>query len=249
MIAINSAAPRGRHTARVDNRQLRLMERVIGSLRLFATLAPERRATLAAQCSVSRFARGEAFVRQGELPPGLGGLACGAMKLRVFSGGSERVVRLIRPGESLSESAALLGRAAPFDCVALAASKVVVIPAAAVLDLIDCDARLARGAVLLLAERHFRLLEEIRARAPQRGLQRLAAYLESVAEPPANGSRISQVRLPGNKTVLASQLGITKETLSRLLRSLSERGVLSVSRRDIAIVDPAGLSAVASPPD
>lgn len=226
----------------------RLIEAVLGRLKLLWGVSPPQRSALAAQCRVMALARGEAFVRCGEPPPGLGGVAYGALKLRIVNGGRERVVRLIRPGESLSESAALLGQAAPFDCIALAASKIVVIPPAAVLGLVERDPGTARAAVLLLAERHLRLLEELRARAPQRGLQRLAAYLESVAEP-VDGNGDWRAALPGTKTLLASQLGMSKETLSRLLRSLAERGVLKVSRGDIAIVDRDALAGVAAKRD
>ena len=70
--------------------------------------------------------------------------------------------------------------------------------------------------------------------------QRLARYLAGLA-----GTH-SSVQLPTSKTVLAARLGMKKETLSRLLRSFAERGIIAVSRREIAIVDPAQLSALAA---
>jgi CRP-like cAMP-binding protein len=75
-------------------------------------------------------------------------------------------------------------------------------------------------------------------------VQRLASYLDSVAEPVA-GHGHYRARLPGTKTLAAAQLGMSKETLSRLLRSLAVRGVLQLSRREIAILDRAALSALA----
>jgi CRP-like cAMP-binding protein len=50
------------------------------------------------------------------------------------------------------------------------------------------------------------------------------------------------VRLPVSKTVVAGILGVKKETLSRLLRDLSERRLIAVSRRDITILDRAQLA-------
>jgi hypothetical protein len=44
-----------------------------------------------------------------------------------------------------------------------------------------------------------------------------------------------------SKTVLAARLGMKKETLSRLLQRLARRGVIEVTRRDITILDRAGL--------
>ena len=228
-------------------RERRLIQATLDRLRLLRECGYADRALLAASSRAMRVVRGQTLVQRAQPAPGVMALAYGAVKLRVPKRCGERVVRLVRPGESFVESAALLGRASPFDAVALAESKIVAIPADAVLEVIGRDARVARAAMLLLAERHLRLLEEMHANAPRRGLQRLAVYLESVAAPGADGAL--RACLPGTRTLLASQLGMSKETLSRLLHRLSLRGVLRVSRREILIADRAGLSAAASPPD
>jgi CRP-like cAMP-binding protein len=226
-----------------------LLEAVIGKLKLFWGASPAQRAGVAAQSWALPLARGGALVRQGERLPGVVAVAYGALKLRIPANGStERVVRVVAAGESFGESAALLGREAPFEPVALASSKLVVIPSAAIFALIERDARLARGVLLVLAERHLRLVEELHTSVPRRGVQRLASYLEAVAEPVAGNGEFN-ARLPGTKTLAAAQLGMSKETLSRLLRSLAVRGVLRVSRREIAILDRAALSALAGQAD
>jgi len=102
--------------------------------------------------------------------------------------------------------------------------------------------------VLALAERNLRLLEALHAAVPRRGMQRLASYLEALAEPVAGAGEF-KARLPGTKTLAAAQLGMSKETLSRLLRSLAARGVLRLSRREIAILDRAALAALADKAD
>jgi CRP-like cAMP-binding protein len=231
------------------NRDQGQIEAALGNLKLLWGATPAQRADVAAQCWALPLPRGSSLVRLGERLPGVVAVAYGTLKLRIPANGStERVVRVVAAGESFGESAALLGRAAPFEPVALASAKLVVIPAAAVFALIERDPRLARGAVLTLAERHLRLLEELHGSGPRRGAQRLASYLDSVAEPVAgNGQYL--VRLPGTKTLAAAQLGMSKETLSRLLRSLAARGVLRLSRREIAILDRAALSALAEKAD
>jgi CRP/FNR family transcriptional regulator, dissimilatory nitrate respiration regulator len=227
----------------------RLIETVLADLRLFRGASAVARAGVAAQCRTLALARGGALARRGERLPGLLALAYGSVKLRIpVNGSRERVIRIVAAGESFGESAALLDRPAPFEPVALANSKVVVIPPAAVFALIECDPLVARGAVLVLAERHLRLVEELHTRAPRRGVQRLASYLEALAEPVAGNGEL-KARLPGTKTLAAAQLGMSKETLSRLLRSLAARGVLRVSRREIAIVDRAALAALAAQAD
>lgn len=226
-----------------------MIEAVIGNLKLFWGATPSQRAGVAGQSWALPLARGSALVRRGERLPGVVGIAYGSLKLRIRANGAgERVVRVVGAGESFGESVAMLGKASPYEPVALASSKVVVIPAAAIFALTERDPRLARGMVFALAERNLRLLDELHAAAPRRGVQRLAAYLGSVADPVA-GSGQCEVRLPGTKTLAAAQLGMSKETLSRLLRSLAARGMLRVSRREIAIVDRAALAALAAQAD
>lgn len=231
------------------NRERLLIEAVVGKLELFRDASPAQRASVATQSWALPLPRGSALVRRGERLPGVVGIAYGSLKLRIpVNGSTERVVRVVAAGESFGESAALLDRPSPFEPVALASCKLVVIPAAAIFSLIERDPRLARGAVLTLAERHLRLLEELHGSGPRRGVQRLASYLEAVAEPVAGNGEF-KARLPGTKTLAAAQLGMSKETLSRLLRSLAVRGVLRVSRREIAILDRAALSGLAAKAD
>jgi CRP/FNR family transcriptional regulator len=51
--------------------------------------------------------------------------------------------------------------------------------------------------------------------------------------------------LPATKTGIAARLGVTKETFSRLLRELTEMGLVQVTRREITLIDRARLAAVA----
>ena len=60
----------------------------------------------------------------------------------------------------------------------------------------------------------------------------------------ADGAGERRVSLPVSKTVVAGMLGVKKETLSRLLRDLSDRRLIAVSRREITILDRARLEGV-----
>jgi CRP/FNR family transcriptional regulator len=53
------------------------------------------------------------------------------------------------------------------------------------------------------------------------------------------------VRLPATKTAIAARLGVTRETLSRLLRELATRGLIEVARNEIMIFDRARLAELA----
>jgi CRP-like cAMP-binding protein len=124
----------------------------------------------------------------------------------------------------------------------------VIVPAAALLGVIDRDPRAARQVVCTLARRNLELLEEIEAASMHRSAHRLATYLGSLAEcgngnGDENGART--VRLPATKTLIASRLDMKKETLSRLLRSLAGKGLIEVKGADITLLDPPLLAEIA----
>jgi len=72
---------------------------------------------------------------------------------------------------------------------------------------------------------------------------RCAEWLLSHAEP--NDKGVSAVRLQQRKRLIAAQLGIAPETLSRVLRHLRERSLISGSGRVVQLVDPGGLRSLA----
>ena len=219
----------------------RFVEGVIGNLRLFAEAAPAQVAALARRCWVVPARRGDLLARRGERLPGLFIVAYGLAKLAMRGReNGERVLRLVGAGQTFGEATAFLEREARYDALALADTKAVVIPSQALVALVDADARFGRAFARLLAERKLEMLGEIESATLQRGTQRLAGYLASLD---AGGA--GRVELPVSKTVVAAQLGMKKETLSRLLRQLAADGVIEVARREISILDGAALERLA----
>jgi CRP/FNR family transcriptional regulator, dissimilatory nitrate respiration regulator len=176
--------------------------------------------------------RGALIVRRGSVLPGIFALGSGILKLSVSGAdGEERVLRLVFAGDSFGEPTALVRKPSAYDAFALTDAKLLSIPTAAIFALVRRDARFAQRLVVALAERSHGILNEFAAATTQRGAQRLAGYLTSLA-----GST-SSVHLPVSKTVVAALLGMKKETLSRLLRQFAADGIIGVDRRAIAILD------------
>lgn len=202
-------------------------------------------AALAPQCKASSARRGELIVRRGAPLPGVLVLSSGTVKLSLRSAeGDERVLRIVVAGEAFGEPTALLGKPCLYDAVALTDARLLNVPVAAILGLVARDRKFARFMVLALSSRSYMVLTELAAATTQRGAQRLAGYLESLQK--TNGSRGATVQLPVSKTVVAALLGMKKETLSRLLRQFTSEGLIGMTRREIAILDPERLAACAS---
>jgi CRP/FNR family transcriptional regulator, dissimilatory nitrate respiration regulator len=227
-------------------RNPRLVEGVIANMPMFRDASPGERADVASQARVRTLRRGVPACRVGESMPGILVVAFGLLKLALpRADGEERVVRIVDAGESFGEAPALLNRPAPFDAAALADSMLVVIPRQPVLRLLEQHPAVAHSLVANLAESYLSLLQELQALAQRSGMQRLASYLVSLAAPcPSAGSL--EVRLPASKTTVAARLSIQKETLSRMLRDLSERGCIRVDGRVITILDHALLAGIAA---
>ena len=227
------------------SRDPRLLEGVLSNLPLFRGIGQRQIADLGARARALNFRRGATVCTQGQCLPGLHAIAYGQVKL-AFRGAEdeERVMRIAGPAETFGLAASVLGRPTPYEAVALDDSLLVMIPSAAVLAMVDNDPRFARAVIDSLAERTMTLLAEVEAGALRRGVQRLASYLDSLAgSDDTSGS--CTVRLPTTKTVIASRLGVKKETLSRLLRELAQKGLIAVEQREIAILDRLRLAAVA----
>jgi CRP-like cAMP-binding protein len=222
-----------------------LLEGVIASLPAFRQLSRKDLDALANHSQLRESRRGAVIVGRGERMPGVIALAYGSAKLALRrANGEEKVVRLLGPGENFGLAAALLDRPCPVQLVALSNSLVATIPPVPLLRLMEQDISFARCVARALAERVLQLVGELEASVQQSGLQRLAGYLDSLAEP--NGQPGSWIaRLPITKTTIAARLGITKETLSRMLRELASRGLIAVSGPEVDLLDRAGLARLA----
>jgi len=201
---------------------------------------PEAIHELATQSSVLRVSRGHVLVRRGERVASLYAVAFGRVKIRLpQNGGSEMVLGLLGPGDTFGKSAVLLGRPSQVDVVALDDTMLVAVRAACVVALVERNLRFSRNLARALAERNHALVAELET-SRLRSAQRLAAYLDSIAQPAAQPGTWS-VRLAVSKTLLAARLGVTKETLSRLLREFACGGLIDVAGREITIRDRSAL--------
>jgi CRP-like cAMP-binding protein len=216
------------------------LKAVLERLPLLEGVNQEAIRELATQSSVMRLSRGQLVVRRGERVPSLYALAFGQVKTCLpQNGGSEMVLGLLGPGATFGKSAVLLDRPAQVDVVALDDTMLVAVRAACVVALVERNLRFSRNLARALAERNHVLVAELET-SRLRSAQRLAAYLDSIAQPAAQPGTWA-ARLAVSKTLLASRLGIKKETLSRLLRELAGGGLIDVAGREITIRDRLGL--------
>ena len=96
-----------------------------------------------------------------------------------------------------------------------------------------------------VAEAHRRQVELAVSRLAKDAEARCAEWLLRHAEPAIDAPGTLAVMLRQRKRTIAAQLGIAPETLSRVLRHLRERSLISGSGRVMNLLDLAGLRALA----
>src|SRR5687767_12064504 len=192
-------------------RDPRFIEGVLANLALMHGVGRNVVRQLAAQSVLVSCRRGEVLIRRAEPVRGVYAIAYGAVKKRLWRPGSgELVLGLLGPGDTFGEVPALLGAAANAEAVALTDTMLVVINAACISSQAVSEPRLARNLTNALARRLQAVLLEYQ-RSSMPSLQRLAGYLDSIAEP-AQPDGAWVARLPISKTLLAARLNIKKET-------------------------------------
>jgi len=228
-------------------RDPRLIEGIVSNLPLFRDVSRASIALVASQARIEHFRRGALIARQGAPLPGVIAFAYGLAKLVLpRRKGDERVLRFVGANESFGEAATLLERPCPVDAVALADAMLAVIPVRVLRQLQERDCVFANNLVRTLAEGLLGLVADIDARAGRSSAQRLAAYLDALASSRDDEAACCAVQLPVTKTALAARLGITKETMSRLLRELKDQRLILMDRGSITILDRARLAGIAN---
>jgi len=209
---------------------------LLAQLPMFRGTPRRRIATLARHAQARHAPAGSAIVRRGERVPGLMVVREGLAKL-VLKGESERVLGLVGGGETFGEAALFLGEPLPIDAVAVTDTSLLVVPPGLLLALFDREPRFARQLLATLCQRLQAMVADFESATLHDAGERLAAYLGSLGD--------ETVCLPAPKALIASRLGMTKETLSRLLRAFMDQGLISVAKREIKLLDRARLSAAA----
>ncbi len=178
-------------------------------------------------------ARGDAVFAQGDPARLFYIVAEGWVKVfRTTAAGEEAVIGIFTRRQSFAEIAALARDVYPANAEAVTDARLVAIPTERIVSAISNDPNLA---LTMLASvcRHVRsLVDEIEQVKGLSGIQRVAEFL--IAQSPVQSGACT-VRLPYEKTLIASKLGMKAESLSRVFQRLRSFGV--VIKRDMAVID------------
>lgn len=159
--------------------------------------------------------------------------------------GQFRPERLVHAPAWLDLGSAWLEGTHALDARALGAVTVAEVPLDAMLPMVERRSSLVRPLISALAREVRDLTLNTHELMHKDAPARLAAWLRQrcVARPGYAGQAI--VQLHERKRDIAAQLAITPETLSRLMRSFMQQGVIEVSGYTVLVLDPKALERLA----
>lgn len=187
--------------------------------------------------------KGEVLFHRGDACTGFHVMVYGQVKLMFTSSqGTEKVVEVIREGQSFGEALMFLEKPYIVSAHALSDSLLLYVSKSVIFDEIERDHSFARKMLGGMAMRLHQLITDVEAYSLQSGTQRIIGYLlRELPEWQLNASDVV-IELPVNKGVIASRLNLTQEHFSRILHELSSHGLILVEGRRIHIPSVSKLS-------
>jgi CRP-like cAMP-binding protein len=203
---------------------------------LFKALDAATLARLAAATTRRTLKRGETLFRKGDPATGMYVVVYGEIKLMTITPArGSRLTGIVGPGQSFGEPAMFLERPALVDAQAGGDALLLHLPKQSVFEEIERNPKFARRMIAGLSQRVERLVRELDRQALGTGSERFIAYLLRNCH---DRKAPLVVTLPAAKAEIASQLNLTPEHFSRILRELQQAGMLQVHGRSITVPDP-----------
>lgn len=208
---------------------------------LFTALADAQYARLHTHIRVRPLTAGQQLFNQGDKAQAFFLVRQGGVKLyRVSAEGQEKIMRLIRPGQSFAESVMFMDEPRyPVHAQGTETGVVVAIASDAYLDILRGSFDTCRTVLAQMTRRIQAHWDEIEALTLQNSRFRVIHYLLGLVPEGAGGE--ARFTLPSRKAMIAAQLAITPETLSRILHTLSQEGLIEMHEYAIRIPDVAAL--------
>ncbi|MCB1786356.1 MAG: Crp/Fnr family transcriptional regulator [Gammaproteobacteria bacterium] len=226
---------------------------VIDELRtcfLFADLDEEQLRRVDAHAVRIRLGEGDALFQQGDVADRFYLVTSGQIKLfRLSPAGNEKVIDVVTPGNTFAEALMFLERPHyPVGAEALQSSTVVSIDAVDFANMLKDSVKTCFVLMGSMSQRLRAQLREIDELSLHSATCRVAAYL--VQHAPTDADSFD---LPVAKQIVASRLSVKPETFSRIIKSLTDGGMIRVAGSRVTIRDRDALSVVAEtclqPPD
>lgn len=160
-------------------------------------------------------------------------LTSGMVKLyKTNEEGKEAIIHFVRPGELFAEILLYLRNRYPVTAVATENSTALVINSKKLFDIIKQKPEISMKLIGTLAQRIKYFVNMVENLTLADAQKRFLNYLRNLSAK----KNSSTFTLPASKADVALLLGVAPETFSRLLKKMSDEGILKVDGKDITLL-------------
>ncbi len=211
-----------------------LQRDIIANIPLYRSLSHSQFDGLADTSITLRKPRGAQLVRSGESAKGVYVVVYG--QVRVYcerADGSQHTVEILERGDCFGLAEIFLERSYLASVEVVSDAMIILTPKEQIFNLTDTSSSFTRDLLLCLAHQTHSVVSDLHRKIGATAKQRLAGYLLRQSERQSK----KDVELDTSKMLLASRLGISAPTFSRLLQEFSSAGLIEVRGRQIRILD------------
>jgi len=209
---------------------------------LFAQLGPDELQRVAAMARERPYPRNSVIVFEDDPGDALFVVAAGQVKVvLVGEDGREVILAVLGPGDFFGELSLIDDEPRSAHVIAMDEARLLVLRREDFQQALETHPRIALGLLRALSRRLRRADDKIGALVLLDVYGRVARVLLELAADAASGDLVQGV----THATLAQMIGSSRETVSRTLGELADRGLIAVSRDGIRLADPAALRAAA----
>jgi len=196
---------------------------------------------VAAHMQLREYERGEALFWEGDPCAGLHIIEQGFVKLyRLSPQGRQYIVRVLQEGDTCNEVPTFDGGTNPVNVEALETTRVWVVQADILQDLLGKHPEFAQKVINNLGKNLRGLVRMVSEMAFYQVTHRLARLISAQTPDELSGT-------PWTQEQLAARLGTVREVVARSLKELERSGAINVDKRRIEVSDPDLLAQWAQP--
>jgi CRP-like cAMP-binding protein len=203
---------------------------------LFAGLEEEAFDRLVESMSIKHLTKGEVLFHRGDNADAFYFIDTGLVELTLIApSGEKKTLEVIGPGRTFGEAVAFMrGHRFPVSAEVLEDTALCQIPNQAYIEMLQSNPGACMRLLADISTHLHARVREIEHLTIQNARSRLISYLlDHVVETTDKHEATVRLNLP--RHVIASRLSITPETLSRLLRNLTDEGLISTEDRIVFI--------------
>jgi len=214
---------------------------------LFSVLDEQQLATVLDTTRVLCLTEGERLFDHGQASRHYFFLRSGEVKLfRSARDGGEKVIEIIRSGETFAEAVMFMeeGRPYPVSAQAIVASELLAFEQVALLRILEQSTPTCMRLMAGMSRRLRQQVDDIDRLTLHNATYRLATFL--LQQIPRGVLESPELHLTTPKHIVASRLAIQPETFSRILARLAENGCVEVHGQNIVLTDIEALRTIVS---